>query len=53
MNVSGLPDAPVSIDIRTGDNLDDVLFAVQQAAGGGFDYRIAGPQVTVRGNKKK
>ncbi|GAB0483152.1 hypothetical protein KML24007_18980 [Alistipes indistinctus] len=53
MNVSGLPDAQVSIDIRTGDNLDDVLFAVQQAAGGEFDYRIAGPQVTVRGNKEE
>ena len=49
IDAEGLPAGSVTIDINACDRLDDVLFTVQQTFGGGFDYRIEGSKVVVRG----
>ena len=48
MDVWGLLAGSVTIDITADDRLDDVLFTVQQACAGEFEYEITGPTVIVR-----
>jgi hypothetical protein len=52
-NMSGLPAGSVTIEIKSYDKLEDVLFAVQQISDSGFDYEITGTDVVVRGMKRE